>query len=87
MKLFSKFYMADPPNGGGSGPSDRDIRNAEELNRQYSEMQRTLRGIGPELLNEINEQMEFLDETVQDIVKSIGKDLNREIQSSIKHLS
>ena len=76
--------MADPPNGGGSGPSDRDIRNAEELNRQYSEMQRTLRGIGPELLNEINEQMEFLDETVQDIVKSIGKDLNREIQSSIK---
>jgi len=84
MKLFSKFYMADPPNGGGSGPSDRDIRNAEELNRQYSEMQRTLRGIGPELLNEINEQMEFLDETVQDIVKSIGKDLNREIQSSIR---
>jgi len=76
--------MADPPNGGGSGPSDRDISNAEELNRQYLEMQKTLRGIGPELLSRINEQMEGWDEVTQNIVKSIEKDLNREIQSSIK---
>lgn len=76
--------MADPPNGGGSGPSDKDVKNAEDLNKAYSEMQHTLRGISHDLLRDINQQMEFLDEPVQDIVKSIGKDLNREIQNSIK---
>ena len=69
MELLRKFYMADPANGNGSGPSDKDVENAEKLNKAYLEMQKTLRGIGPELLDRINEQMEGWDETVQDIVK------------------
>ena len=76
--------MADPVNGSGTGPSDKDVKNAEELNKSYSEMQNALRGISSGLLSKIHDQIEDWDDVSKDIVKSIGKDLNREIQSSIK---
>ena len=76
--------MADPADGSGTGPSDKDVKNAEELNKNYSEMQNTLRGISSGLLSKIHDQIEDWDDVSKDIVKSIGKDLNREIQSSIK---
>lgn len=86
MKLIRKFYMADPPGGasGSPGPDDQDVRNAEQLNSSYSQMQATLRSISSELLTRINSEIEDWDETSKSIVKSIGRDLNGEIKDSIK---
>ena len=79
--------MANPPNGGGSGPSDEDIRNAEELNGVYSEMRNTLRGVESEFKSLIRVQADMLEEwdsSQAKIVKSIGSDLNKEIKESVK---
>lgn len=81
--------MADASEGtggqqGSAGPSARDVENAEELNKNYSQMQATLRSISSELLVRINDEIEDWDETSKSIVKSIGRDLNREIKDSIK---
>jgi hypothetical protein len=89
MELIRKFYIADPNGGTGgqqgpAGPSAQDVDNAEKLNKNYSEMQATLRSISSELLTRINGEIEDWDETSKSIVKSIGRDLNNEIKDSIK---
>lgn len=74
--------MADP--AGTGGPSRDDIKNAEDLNKEYSEMRNTLRDISFGLLNKINEEIQDWDDVSKNIVKSIGRDLNREITDSLK---
>ncbi len=79
--------MADPVNGSGSGPSDKDVKNAEELDEVYSKMRNTLRGVESELKSLIKVQADMLEEwdsSQAKIVKSIGDDLNREIKESVK---
>ena len=74
--------MADPT--GTSGPSRDDVKNAEDLNKEYSEMRNTLRDISFGLLNKINEEIQDWDDLSKSIVQSIGRDLNREITDSLK---
>ena len=74
--------MADPT--GTGGPSRDDVKNAEDLNKEYSEMRNTLRDISFGLLNKINEEIQDWDDVSKSIVQSIGRDLNREITDSLK---
>ena len=74
--------MADP--AGTGGPSRDDIKNAEDLNKEYSEMRNTLRSISFAFKSEINEQVAEMEELTGKIVKNIGVSLNREIQDSVK---
>ena len=82
MESIRKFYMADASEN--AGPSDKDIKNAEELSNTYSRMNNTLKSIGVEMLDRINRQVEGWDNVTKGIVKSIGRDLNTEINNSIK---
>jgi len=89
MESIRKFYMADANNNAGgqqgpTGPNAQDVENAEQLNKNYSQMQATLRSISYELLSRINDEIEDWDETSKKIVQSIGRDLNNEIKESIK---
>ena len=74
--------MADP--AGTGGPGRDDVKNAEDLNAEYSKMRNTLRDISFGLLNKINEEIQDWDDVSKNIVKSIGRDLNREITDSLK---
>ena len=74
--------MADPT--GTGGPSRDDVKNAEDLNKEYSEMRNTLRDISFGLLHKINEEIQDWDDVSKSIVQSIGRDLNREITDSLK---
>lgn len=82
MRLLQKFYMPDPP--GGGGPSKEDLKNAEELKQIYTEMRDTLRSIGDLFQNRLSREAEELGGASERILKRLGRDLNKELEKAVK---
>lgn len=84
MELIRKFYMADPEDTGGpKGPSDRDKKNAEDLEQIFDRMQNTLRSISVILKDSISEELENMDSSSQAVAKNLGKELQAELKKSV----
>ena len=90
MEFNKKFYAANTPGQGGGGntpqqgPSNDDLSRAEKLAEIFAEQLNTIRAISELWKNQLNQQAQTLDDTSKDIVKSIGRDLYRELQSAKK---
>ena len=88
MEFNRKFYAANTPGQGGGnppqGPSDDDLSRAEKLTEIFTEQLNVIRAISELWKNQLNQQAEALDDTTKDVVKSIGRDLYRELQSAKK---
>lgn len=58
MELMRKFYMADNAGGGkGFGPDDADIRNSEELNEIFRQINSTLTDLSTKLKSSLEAQI------------------------------
>lgn len=78
--------MADTPGGGGTGPSDKDVRNAKAINEEYNRLSNTLRSIGSQLKLDLTAQMENFDEATRDTVKKTQRDLNKELEQGVRSI-
>jgi len=89
MKLFNKFYMADP--AGTGGPSRDDIKNTQTLKEQFASVKNTLedvarvlqRDIGTEILH-MTESVQGFDEAAAKVAKGTLKDLTKELLMAAK---
>ena len=60
MELMRKFYMADNAGGGkGLGPDDADIRNSEELNEVFRQINSTLTDVSTKLKSSLETQIQM----------------------------
>ena len=78
--------MADTPGGGGTGPSDKDVRNAKAINEEYVRLSDTLRSIGSQLKLDLTAQMENFDEATRETVKKTQRDLNKELDQGVRSI-
>lgn len=81
MELVRKFYMATSTGGGGGlGPDDADIRNAERLNEVFAEIEDTLRSAGTTLQQSLIAGIRNFD----DISKKTAKETIRGLASELR---
>lgn len=76
--------MADP--GGVGGPSREDIKNVEDLNKEYVNLNNTLSSIASNLKVDLTRQMRGFDAVAKDTAKKTVRDLNRELENSSKSI-
>lgn len=80
MQLIRKYYAIDSAGGGPQGPSDRDMRNAENLKDTFSEINNELRSITAILKDNFTKA---LNESAGQL-KIVGKSIEKDIQSKLK---
>lgn len=88
MELIRKFYMADNTGaGGGYGPNDADIRNSEELNEVFRQINSTLTDISTKLKSSLETQIQIsraAGEFDEDMEKTAKKSVTALVGELIK---
>jgi hypothetical protein len=82
MQLIRKFYAVDPADGGPQGPSDRDMRNAEDLKETFADIKNQLRSISSILKDDFGKALG--DTTGQ--LRSVGKSIEKDMQGKLKEV-
>lgn len=91
MRILQKFYAPNPPGvylpggaPGGGGPSKENLKDAEELKQTYQEMANVLRSVGEIFKSQLNKEARGLDTASKNILKSLGRDLKKELDTAVK---
>ena len=88
MDLLRKFYMADASGGSGgtsngSGPiGSDDVKKARDFGEELNRMESTVRTM-TSLFKDMIDKLEGLDDVAQDVVKNLGKDLQKGLKEAV----